>query len=200
MFWKFNEKAPWISCISDLLADEAVQSMRALPQHRPGFSCYHHSLLVSYTAYCLCRRLGWRAREAARGRSAPRFLSLRLDRPAAPHLLVSFKASRGDRPQKRRSAFSPHPEGEGHHCHPHVPSHPHALPLPGILCREPGRQGLRITGAAGSASRRGAGRSLCPARRHPCASPLQSHLTHKRPKSGHADSIHLRRDRHVRFI
>ncbi|MEA4954749.1 MAG: phosphohydrolase [Pseudoflavonifractor sp.] len=67
MFWKLNEKAPWISCISDLLADEAVQSMRALPQHRPGFSCYHHSLLVSYASYCLCRRLGWHAGEAARG-------------------------------------------------------------------------------------------------------------------------------------
>ena len=31
------------------------------------FSCYHHSLLVSYASFVLCRRLGWRAKEAARG-------------------------------------------------------------------------------------------------------------------------------------
>jgi len=67
MFWKFKEQAAWLSCVSDLLRDEAVQSMRAIPQHRKTFSCYHHSLLVSYTTFVLCRRLGWHAREAARG-------------------------------------------------------------------------------------------------------------------------------------
>ena len=67
MFWKFKENAAWLACISDLLPDGAVQSMKSLPQHRRGFSCYHHSLLVSYASFVLCRRLGWRAKEAARG-------------------------------------------------------------------------------------------------------------------------------------
>ncbi len=67
MLWKLKEKTRWLSCIADLLPDEGVQSMRALPQHHRGFSCYHHCLLVSYASYVLCRRLGWHAKEAARG-------------------------------------------------------------------------------------------------------------------------------------
>ncbi|MDD5938590.1 MAG: phosphohydrolase [Clostridiales bacterium] len=67
MFWKFKERAEWLACVDDLLPHRAVQQMTGLPQHRAGFSCGHHSLLVSYTSFCLCRRLGWNAREAARG-------------------------------------------------------------------------------------------------------------------------------------
>jgi len=67
MFWNFKYREEWLSCVSDLLQDEAVQSMVELPQHKKGFSCYHHSLLVSYTGFVLCRKLGWKAREAARG-------------------------------------------------------------------------------------------------------------------------------------
>ena len=67
MFWKFKERAEWLACVDDLLPHRAVQQMTGLPQHRAGFSCGHRSLLVSYTSFCLCRRLGWNAREAARG-------------------------------------------------------------------------------------------------------------------------------------
>lgn len=67
MGWKLREKEAWLACVGDLLADPAVQSMRTLPQHRRGFSCYHHCLLVSYVSFALCHRLGWRSREAARG-------------------------------------------------------------------------------------------------------------------------------------
>jgi len=67
MLWKFRSKNEWLSSVADLLSSDAVQSMRRLPQHRKGFSCYHHCLLVSYTSFLLCRRLGWHAREAARG-------------------------------------------------------------------------------------------------------------------------------------
>lgn len=67
MFWNFKYRGEWLSCIADLLGDKTVQSMAALPQHRKGFSRYHHCLLVSYVAFVLCRKLGWKAREAARG-------------------------------------------------------------------------------------------------------------------------------------
>lgn len=53
--------------VGELTADPAVQSMRALPQHAPGFSCYHHSLLVAYLSYRVCRFLGLDAGAAARG-------------------------------------------------------------------------------------------------------------------------------------
>ena len=59
--------ADYLACVEDLLADPAVQSMRLLPQHACGVSCYRHSLLVSYSSYRLCRLLGLDARAAARG-------------------------------------------------------------------------------------------------------------------------------------
>ena len=67
MFWKLKDKAAWLKTIADLLPDEAVQSMQYLPQHREGFSCYHHSLLVSYVSFRFAALLGWRSSEAARG-------------------------------------------------------------------------------------------------------------------------------------
>ena len=67
MLHSFAYDREWLACVSDLLGDEAVRSMAALPQHRPGFSCYDHCLLVSYLSFALCRRLGWHSWDAARG-------------------------------------------------------------------------------------------------------------------------------------
>jgi len=67
MFWRFKYRAQWLAAIADLLGEEGVETMAAYPQHHRGFSRYHHCLLVSYTSFVLCRKLGWHAREAARG-------------------------------------------------------------------------------------------------------------------------------------
>lgn len=64
---KLNRTEEYLSQVSDLMADAAVQSMRLLPQHVQGVSCYHHSLMVSYASYRLCAALGLDARAAARG-------------------------------------------------------------------------------------------------------------------------------------
>jgi len=63
----FSHYREWLEAVGDLLSDGDVRSMAALPQHRPGFSCYDHCLLVSYTSFALCRRLGWHSWESARG-------------------------------------------------------------------------------------------------------------------------------------
>ena len=62
-----SQKYHWLDCVSDILADEAVRSMDAFPQHRTGFSCYRHCIWVSQISFRLCGALGWNAREAARG-------------------------------------------------------------------------------------------------------------------------------------
>lgn len=65
--WNFKEKDAYLACVEDLIADRAVQSMRALPQHTAGVSCYRHSVLVSYASFRVCRFFGLDARAAARG-------------------------------------------------------------------------------------------------------------------------------------
>ena len=65
--WNFKYKEGYLAHVADLIADTAVQSMRLLPQHVKGVSCYHHCVLVSYTSYRLCAALGLDARSAARG-------------------------------------------------------------------------------------------------------------------------------------
>lgn len=65
--WNFKYKDEYMAQVSDLMEDTAVQSMRLLPQHVRGVSCYHHSVLVSYSGYRLCAALGLDARAAARG-------------------------------------------------------------------------------------------------------------------------------------
>ena len=61
-----NEREYW-DCVSELLADGAVQAMRLLPQHRAGVSCFDHSMLVSRISWRICRALGLDERAAARG-------------------------------------------------------------------------------------------------------------------------------------
>ena len=65
--WNFKYKNQYLNYVSDPMQDTAVQSMRLLPQHRAGVSCYHHSVLVSYASWRVCDWLGLDARAAARG-------------------------------------------------------------------------------------------------------------------------------------
>ena len=65
--WNFKYKNQYLNYVPDLMQDTAVQSMRLLPQHRAGVSCYHHSVLVSYASWRVCDWLGLDARAAARG-------------------------------------------------------------------------------------------------------------------------------------
>lgn len=65
--WSFYDRTDYWSQVEDLMEDTAVQSMRLLPQHADGISCFHHCVLVSYSSYRICSALGLDARAAARG-------------------------------------------------------------------------------------------------------------------------------------
>ena len=65
--WNFKYRDEYLPFVEDLLAHPDVCAMRQLPQHAKGFSCFHHSLLVSYLSFRLCRALGLDMRSAARG-------------------------------------------------------------------------------------------------------------------------------------
>ena len=65
--WNWKNREDYLAEVADLLAHPEVCGMEELPQHAPGVSCLHHSLLVSYFSFRLCRRLGLDARAAARG-------------------------------------------------------------------------------------------------------------------------------------
>ena len=105
--WNFKYKNQYLNYVSDLMQDTAVQSMRLLPQHRAGVSCYHHSVLVSYASWRVCDWLP--------SRYPPRL--------PAP----------GGGPAQRQGPLLPHLAGGGHHPLPHVSLYPHqGVPLPGI--------------------------------------------------------------------
>ena len=65
--WNFRAYRAYLPLVEDLLADPAVRSMDALPQHAPEVSCLRHSLLVSYLSFQVCRFWGLDERAAARG-------------------------------------------------------------------------------------------------------------------------------------
>ena len=65
--WDFKYVRPYLACVEDLLRHPAVRSMERLPQHARGFSCLHHSALVSYWSWRIAAALGLDARAAARG-------------------------------------------------------------------------------------------------------------------------------------
>lgn len=65
--WNFKDQASYLECVSELMDHETVRSMERLPQHAKGFSCFHHSVLVSYWSWRICAALGLDARAAARG-------------------------------------------------------------------------------------------------------------------------------------
>ncbi len=82
----FKHREVFRALVADLEGDPAVQSMRALPQHAPGISCYQHSLLVAYLSYRLCRFLGLDAGAAARGGLLHDFYLYNwLDKSTHPH-------------------------------------------------------------------------------------------------------------------
>ncbi|MGE4484329.1 MAG: HD domain-containing protein [Oscillospiraceae bacterium] len=54
-------------CVSDLLEEKCIQDMENISQHTPSVNCLGHCLFVSYLSFRLCRLLGLRSAEAARG-------------------------------------------------------------------------------------------------------------------------------------
>ena len=56
----------YLDCISDLIQNEKVRSMRKYIQHG-GITCLDHCLDVSHVSYLVCRKFGLDARSAARG-------------------------------------------------------------------------------------------------------------------------------------
>jgi uncharacterized protein len=54
------------NCISDLIQNEIVCSMKDFVQHS-NVTCLEHSLFVSYDSYLICKRLGLNFYSAARG-------------------------------------------------------------------------------------------------------------------------------------
>ncbi len=65
--WNFEGKTAYLACVEEMMDHPAVRSMEELPQHAKGFSCFHHSALVSYWSWRVARRLGLDAAAAARG-------------------------------------------------------------------------------------------------------------------------------------
>lgn len=53
-------------CISDLIQDESVQSMKNYIQHG-NVNCLEHSINVSYKSFLICKRLKLDYKSAARG-------------------------------------------------------------------------------------------------------------------------------------
>ena len=140
--WNFKYKNQYLNYVSDLMQDTAVQSMRLLPQHRAGVSCYHHSVLVSYASWRVCDWLG---------RRLPSGYPPRLPAP-------------GGGPAQRQGPLLPHLAGGGHHPLPHVSLYPHqGVPLPGIGGGEHHGQAV---------CRRRAGRAGAPAHPLPPGDPL----------------------------
>ena len=143
--WNFKYKNQYLNYVSDLMQDTAVQSMRLLPQHRAGVSCYHHSVLVSYASWRVCDWLG------LDGRRLPSGYPPRLPAP-------------GGGPAQRQGPLLPHLAGGGHHPLPHVSLYPHqGVPLPGIGGGEHHGQAV---------CRRRAGRAGAPAHPLPPGDPL----------------------------
>jgi uncharacterized protein len=56
----------YLDCVSEIIENEEVRSMRQYNQHR-GVDCLKHSLNVSVFSYLICRRLGLDYKSAARG-------------------------------------------------------------------------------------------------------------------------------------
>lgn len=56
----------YLSCVSEMLENSEVRSMRNYAQHR-HVDCLKHCLNVSYTSFLICRLLGLNSRAAARG-------------------------------------------------------------------------------------------------------------------------------------
>lgn len=123
--WNFKYKNQYLNYVSDLMQDTAVQSMRLLPQHRAGVSCYHHSVLVSYASWRVCDWLGLDARAAAPWRPAPRFLPLQLEGRRLPSGYPPRLPAPGGGPAQRQGPLLPHLREEDiilSHMFPYTPT------------------------------------------------------------------------------
>ena len=56
----------FMSYVGPLLAHEKVQRLEGIPHHIHS-NRLEHSVNVSYSSYCIAKKLGWDARSAARG-------------------------------------------------------------------------------------------------------------------------------------
>ena len=71
-FNPLNTKADWASdrnyldCVQDLLEHDVMEEMHAYPHHG-AYTCFEHSLAVSFRSYKLAKQFGLDARSAARG-------------------------------------------------------------------------------------------------------------------------------------
>lgn len=65
--WTFFEYETYLTAVADLMDHPAVRAMERLPQHTKGFSCFHHSVWVSYWSWRVCLWMGLDACAAARG-------------------------------------------------------------------------------------------------------------------------------------
>ncbi|SHI19884.1 uncharacterized protein SAMN02745823_03294 [Sporobacter termitidis DSM 10068] len=61
-----EHRREYLSCVGEILDDEAVRSMRQFNQHG-GVDCLKHCLNVSVASFTICKRLGLDYRSAARG-------------------------------------------------------------------------------------------------------------------------------------
>jgi uncharacterized protein len=61
-----NNSREYLRCVTELLENESVRSMKRYNQHG-GVDCLKHSLNVSVTSFNICRKLGLDYRAAARG-------------------------------------------------------------------------------------------------------------------------------------
>lgn len=62
----FKPDDEYLSCIRDLINNDAVKSMKNF-KHHGNITCLGHSLYVSYYSYMMCKKLGLDYRSAARG-------------------------------------------------------------------------------------------------------------------------------------
>ncbi len=61
----YNMDLEYLACVKDILDHKVFQSMDHYMQHGDT-TCKAHCIKVSYLSYCICRKLGWEYKEAAR--------------------------------------------------------------------------------------------------------------------------------------
>lgn len=64
--WNSDTLFEYIQCVDDLLLSPKVRAMNQIKQHAAGINCLDHCLFVSYVSYCICKKLGYDERAAAR--------------------------------------------------------------------------------------------------------------------------------------
>lgn len=62
---RFADDEDYLGCVWDILEHPVFQSMDNFIQHGRT-TCKEHCIRVSYLSFCLCRKMGWDGRSAAR--------------------------------------------------------------------------------------------------------------------------------------